>query len=84
VTLVLVHQQSSNNGEYGGVLLTKQVRVGDSGATTIRGRIEFSRVYTVSGPAGAPPFGTYSVSIYRGPDAHGPLLARGLFTVIED
>lgn len=84
VTLVLVHRQASYNAGAGGVLHTKEVRVTNTRATSLRGTIDFSGVYFVSGPAGAPPFGTYTLSIYRGPGAPARLLARGQFTVIED
>lgn len=84
VTLVLVHRQTPYNGGASGVLHTIEVRVKDSRATTLRGTVDFSGVYFVSPPAGAPPFGTYTLSIYRGRGTNGPLLVRGQFTVIED
>lgn len=84
VTLVLVHTQAENNGGRGGELLRKAVSVHDPKARTFTGKLDFSVVYATSGPDGAPPFGTYTLTIYRGVTERGQVLARGTFTVIED
>jgi hypothetical protein len=84
VTLVLAHRQTDYNGGASGVLLREEMHVLDAQAVTLKGRIDFSDVYSVSAPAGAPPFGVYTLSIYRGPSNRGWLLARGDFTVFED
>lgn len=84
VTLVLLHRQAAANGGQGGVLLRKVIRVSRSERTVLRGRIDFSVVYAVNSPAGAPPFGTYILTIRRGTSSQGTLLARGTFDVIED
>jgi len=84
VTLVLVHAQASYNGGQSGVLWRKVMTVGNPHARVMRGHLSFSKVYFVSGPAGAPPFGAYRLTIYRGSSPYGVPLARGQFEVIED
>ena len=83
-TVVLVHQQAGNNGARSGVLLTQSMRIRSPRSLTLKGRIDFSSVYSVSPPAGAPPFGIYTLTIYRGRPGNGRPLARGTFRVIED
>jgi len=84
VTLVVIHVQDNANWSRRGLLLKHVVRVRDTTARTLRGTIDFSSVYRTSPPAGAPPFGTYLVSVHRGRSADGRLLAQGQFQVIED
>lgn len=84
VTLVLIHTQQPNNGGQSGVLWRESRAVANAQARRLKGHISFSKVYFVSGAAGAPPFGTYTLTIYRGTSVRGVLLARGRFTVIED
>lgn len=84
VTLVLVHSQTAYNGGGSGELLTKVVRVRAPKARALAGRIDFSIVYATPAPAGAPPYGTYTLTIYRGATERGQVLARGTFIVIED
>ncbi len=84
VTLVVIHVQDNANWSRRGLLLKHVVRVRDTTARTLRGTIDFSSVYRTSPPAGAPPFGTYFVSVHRGRSVDGQLLAQGQFQVIED
>jgi hypothetical protein len=81
ITLLVVHVQP--NGERG-ELFRRVVNIRDSASRTIMGTLDFSVVYGRSPPAGAPPFGKYLVSIYRGTSVHGQPLAKGQFVVIED
>jgi hypothetical protein len=84
VTLTLIHMQAGYNDERGGKLLTEVVPVRNPKAWILTGKLDFSSVYGTSGPAGAPPFGRYTLTIHRGVTERGQVLARGTFTVIED
>jgi hypothetical protein len=82
VTLVVIHVQV--DGSERGVLFRRVTRVRNLHIAVLRGTIDFSSVYRIPPPAGAPPFGTYLVAIHRGSSARGELLAQGAFQVIED
>jgi hypothetical protein len=84
VTLTVIHRQSTYNGARSGLLLQRVIRVSHPATRRITGVIDFSSVYSTDAPAGAPPFGTYFISLRRGTSAHGLLLASGNFVVIED
>lgn len=84
LTLILVHTQPRYNGGASGVLLHTVIRISNTSVRTLRGHLNFSNVYRRAAPAGGPPFGTYTLRMYRGDNDRGQLLAQGSFQVIED
>jgi hypothetical protein len=79
VTVVLARVQYTGARR---LLLRTVLPIRDAAIKTIRGTVAFSSADGTSSPAGAPPIGTYLVSIHRGTSAGGKLLAQGQFQVI--
>jgi hypothetical protein len=63
--------------KHGGKLLTEVVPVRNPKARILTGRLDFSIVYGTSGPAGAPPFGRYTLNIHWGVTERGQVLPEG-------